>query len=99
MGRRTAFPLRTKNSPQTKNNYLTGKAPYKFESLLLHRRVLLISTSSSVTPLGCPPWWRPRPLIASATTARSHFRSQARVHDENWRRVIRGGAEPGGSER
>ncbi len=25
----TAFPLRTKNRQQTKNDYLTGKAPYK----------------------------------------------------------------------
>src|SRR5258707_11482134 len=31
-GRRTAFPLRTKNCQQTKNDYLTGKAPYRFES-------------------------------------------------------------------
>src|SRR5882724_7308492 len=37
--RRTAFPLRTKNRQQTKNNYLTGKAPYKFESPFLQRRV------------------------------------------------------------
>src|SRR5205814_4391935 len=33
------FPLRTKNLLQTKNDYLTGKAPYKFESPLLQRRV------------------------------------------------------------
>jgi hypothetical protein len=37
--RRTAFPLRTKNRLQTKNHYLTGKAPYKFESTSLQRRV------------------------------------------------------------
>src|ERR1700730_11472384 len=38
--RRTAFPLRTKKlSAKTKNNYLTGKAPYKFESRFLRRRV------------------------------------------------------------
>ena len=32
-GRRTAFPLRTKNCQQTKKHHLTGKAPYRFESL------------------------------------------------------------------
>src|SRR5882724_6650392 len=37
--RRTAFLLRTKNRQQTKNDYLTGKAPYKFESLSLLRGV------------------------------------------------------------
>jgi hypothetical protein len=34
-GRRTAFPLGTKNRQQTKNDYLTGKAPYRFESRIL----------------------------------------------------------------
>src|SRR5438445_1848780 len=33
-------PLRTKNRQQTKNHYLTGKAPYRFESFLLQRGVL-----------------------------------------------------------
>jgi hypothetical protein len=33
------FPLRTKNCNKTKNNYLTRKAPYKFESGSLQRRV------------------------------------------------------------
>src|ERR1700757_2111870 len=33
------FPLRTKNRLQTKNDYLTGKAPYRFESRFLQRRV------------------------------------------------------------
>jgi hypothetical protein len=33
-GRRTAFPLRTKNRQQTKKHDLTGKAPYRFESSL-----------------------------------------------------------------
>src|SRR5439155_24409858 len=37
--RRTAFPLRTKNRQQTKNDCLTGKAPYRFESVFLQRRV------------------------------------------------------------
>ena len=32
------FPLRTKNRLQTKNDYLTGKAPYRFESTFLQRR-------------------------------------------------------------
>src|SRR6516164_6275103 len=31
-GRRTAFPLRTKNRQQAENDYLTGKAPYRLES-------------------------------------------------------------------
>jgi hypothetical protein len=39
--RRTAFPLRTKNRQQTKNAYLTGKAPYKFESGFLQQAVCL----------------------------------------------------------
>jgi hypothetical protein len=33
------FPLRTKNCQHNPNNRLTGKAPYKFESISLHRRV------------------------------------------------------------
>src|SRR3954453_11447513 len=33
--------LRTKNRQETKNDYLAGKAPYKFESGLLQRRVCL----------------------------------------------------------
>jgi hypothetical protein len=36
---RTAFPLRTKNS-KTKNHHLTGKAPYKFESISLHQNLI-----------------------------------------------------------
>ena len=31
--------LRTKNRQQTKNDYLTAKAPYRFESVSLQRRV------------------------------------------------------------
>src|SRR5580693_7618095 len=34
------FPLRTKNYQHNPNNRLTGKAPYKFESISLQRRVL-----------------------------------------------------------
>ena len=37
--RRTAFQLRTKNRQITKNDHLTGKAPYKFGSDFLQRRV------------------------------------------------------------
>ena len=37
--RRTAFQLRTKNRQKTKNDHLTGKAPYRFESGFLRRRV------------------------------------------------------------
>src|ERR1700730_14061451 len=33
------FPLRTKNCQHNPNNRLTGKAPYKFESISLQRRV------------------------------------------------------------
>src|SRR3954453_3683899 len=33
------FPLRTKNFSTTQNNRLTGKAPYRFESGFLQRRV------------------------------------------------------------
>src|SRR5580704_6656150 len=33
------FQLRTKNRQQTKNDHLTGKAPYRFESISLQRRV------------------------------------------------------------
>src|SRR5438552_9721990 len=39
-GTENGFPAPNKElSAKPKNNYLTGKAPYKFESLLLHRRV------------------------------------------------------------
>src|SRR3954465_12979357 len=37
------FPLRTKNRQETKNDYLTGKAPYKFESPSLQQPVCLSS--------------------------------------------------------
>src|ERR1700719_1855631 len=33
------FPLRTKNCQHNPNNRLTGKAPYKFESISLQQRV------------------------------------------------------------
>jgi hypothetical protein len=33
------FPLRTKNQQKPQTNSLTGKAPYKFESISLQRRV------------------------------------------------------------
>src|SRR5580698_480951 len=33
------FQLRTKNRQQTKNDHLTGKAPYRFESCSLQGRV------------------------------------------------------------
>jgi hypothetical protein len=38
-GMKNGFQLRTKNCQQTRNNRLTGKAPYRFESTSLQRRV------------------------------------------------------------
>src|SRR5436190_19885424 len=37
------FQLRTKNRQQTKNTYLTGKAPYRSESGFLQRRICELS--------------------------------------------------------
>jgi hypothetical protein len=42
-GRRTAFRSEQRNRQQTKRNYLTGKAPYKFESSPLQQRVSELS--------------------------------------------------------
>src|SRR5271168_3564490 len=36
---KNGFPAPNKELQQTKNDHLTGKAPYKFESSFLHRRV------------------------------------------------------------
>jgi hypothetical protein len=38
-GMKNGFPAPNKEPPTTKNAYLTGKAPYRFESVFLHRRV------------------------------------------------------------
>jgi hypothetical protein len=38
---KNGFPAPNKELAKTKNNHLTGKAPYKFESVLLQRRVRL----------------------------------------------------------
>src|SRR4029077_16174515 len=45
------FPLRTKNCQHNPNNRLTGKAPYKFESAFLQRRVERRKKVAS-TPIG-----------------------------------------------
>jgi hypothetical protein len=42
-GRRTAFRSEQRNRQQTKRNYLTRKAPYKFESISLQRGVCKLS--------------------------------------------------------
>jgi hypothetical protein len=36
---KNGFPAPNKELAKTKNNHLTGKAPYKFESLFLQQRV------------------------------------------------------------
>jgi hypothetical protein len=38
-GTKNGFPAPNKEPAKTKNHHLTGKAPYKFESISLHRRV------------------------------------------------------------
>src|SRR5258708_25320794 len=38
-GTKNGFPAPNKEPAKTKNDYLTGKAPYKFESISLQRRV------------------------------------------------------------
>src|SRR5271155_922227 len=40
-GTKNGFPAPNKELQQTKNDHLTGKAPYKFESAFLQRRVCL----------------------------------------------------------
>jgi hypothetical protein len=42
-GTKNGLPAPNKELQQTKNNYLTGKAPYKFESISLQRRVCNLS--------------------------------------------------------
>ena len=37
---KNGFPAPNKELQQTKNDHLTGKAPYKFESAFLQRRVI-----------------------------------------------------------
>src|SRR5580704_6445758 len=52
------FQLRTKNRQQTKNDHLTGKAPYRFESRSLQERVIRTIGSSAAeksrTISSCP---------------------------------------------
>src|ERR1700738_3825562 len=45
-GTKNGFPAPNKEPAKTKNHHLTGKAPYKFESISLQRRVR------------CEPWMR-----------------------------------------
>jgi hypothetical protein len=42
---KNGFPAPNKELAKTKNNHLTGKAPYKFESGSLQRRVCKLSVS------------------------------------------------------
>src|SRR5438132_10517221 len=41
---KNGLPAPNKELSANQKHYLTGKAPYKFESLFLHRRVCLTST-------------------------------------------------------
>jgi len=50
-GTKNGFPAPNKEPKQTKNYCLTGKAPYRFESDLLQRRVCELAARTS--PLGC----------------------------------------------
>ena len=49
-GMKNGFPAPNKELAKTKNNHLTGKAPYKFESIPLQRRVRCELTSSLHPP-------------------------------------------------
>jgi hypothetical protein len=40
---KNGFPAPNKELAKTKNNHLTGKTPYKFESIPLQRRVCELS--------------------------------------------------------
>src|SRR5580704_8765584 len=59
------FQLRTKNRQQTKNDHLTGKAPYRFESGFLQQRVSLSPASAfegreiRLSERVCAAAWRP----------------------------------------
>jgi len=57
-GTKNGFPAPNKEPAKTKNHHLTGKAPYKFESRFLQRRVRLSPESAFVGqdpgfPRGC----------------------------------------------
>src|SRR5271168_3113089 len=57
---KNGFPAPNKELQQTKNDHLTGKAPYKFESAFLQRRVI----NEPVLARGLPT--KPQILSASA---------------------------------
>src|SRR5438045_4644007 len=50
-GMKNGFPAPNKELAKTKNNHLTGKAPYKFESGLLQRRVTSELDRTALRPL------------------------------------------------
>jgi hypothetical protein len=50
-GMKNGFPAPNKELAKTKNNHLTGKAPYKFESCFLQRRVGANQSSSISEPI------------------------------------------------
>src|SRR5438477_11985399 len=60
---KNGFPAPNKEPPTNQNNYLTGKAPYRFESVSLQRRV----TSE---PRGC---WKQRRVRTVARTRSGGF--------------------------
>jgi hypothetical protein len=55
---KNGFPAPNKELAKTKNNHLTGKAPYKFESIPLQQRVS--GELGAFIPLSAssPPMWR-----------------------------------------
>src|SRR5205085_12075723 len=67
--------LRTKNCQKTKNDYLTGKAPYRFESFSLQRRVRsepdpLAAGTPVNTPIGSVPPGYPSPRASAPLRVR-----------------------------
>ena len=52
------FPLRTKNCQHNPNNRLTGKAPYKFESISLQQGVCKTSVSLRRPPVSHSLWFK-----------------------------------------
>ena len=52
-GMKNGFPAPNKELAKTKNNHLTGKTPYKFESISLQRRVCKPSVPRKIRVVGC----------------------------------------------
>jgi hypothetical protein len=66
-GTKNGFPAPNKELATNQNDYLTGKAPYKFESVSLHRRVGGSRHPGEVDPepiIVCSNRKRVRPLVS-----------------------------------